>query len=104
MQLKFAVPFFATLVLAAVLIAQQPTKPQVSVHIAPSEPIRPTGDCNSNTAGYLNEDGRTALTNSEVGKFVSESLGHGYILTMYPAESNNGVFVSAECTKLMSLP
>ena len=102
MQRKLASLLLAALVCAAVLLAQQSTKPQVSVQIVPSESVRPTGDCSSNTAGYLNKDGRTVLTSSDIGKFVSDNLHHGYILTIYPTQSKNGIFVSAECTNIMS--
>jgi hypothetical protein len=102
MQRRLASLLLASLIGAAILLGQQSTRPRVSVRIAPSEPVRPRGDCKSNTAGYLNKDGRTALTNSEIGKFVSENLAHGYVLTMYPAETNNGIFVSAACTNVMS--
>ena len=95
---------FATLLGAVSLFAQQTDKPRIStLTVVPSEPIQPTGNCKSNTGGYLNKDGRTALTNSEIGQFVSDKLHDGYILTVYPA-TKNGIFVSAGCTNLISGP
>jgi hypothetical protein len=110
MQWKISLFFLIVLGAAEILLSQQPpkaqigaeNKPRVKVQIVPSEPILPTGDCKSSTGGYLSQDGRTVLTDSEIGKFVSENLHHGYVLTMYP-ETKNGVFVVADCTNMMVL-
>ena len=91
---------FVVLLGASVLFAEQAGKPKISnLTIVPSEPVPPTGDCKSSTAGYLNKNGKTTLKNSEIGKFISEKLHDGYVLTMYP-KTKNGIFVSAECTNV----
>jgi hypothetical protein len=85
------------------LFAQQASKPQISsVTVLPSDPVVPTGNCKSSTAGYLEQSRRRAVSNNEIGAFVSKSLHDGYILTVYPA-SKTGIFVSMQCTNTMSL-
>ncbi len=87
---SFAVPF-----------GQQPEKPHISnIAVLPSEPIMPSGDCTTSRYGYLENHGKTKLTElteAEIGKFVDSSLHSGYIITIYP-ETKRGVFVGMECT------
>jgi len=85
------------LLAGAVLFAQ--SKPEISnIGILPSEPVVPSGDCKSSTAGYLEQ---TQPTDSEIGQFVSKSLRNGYIVTVYPA-TKRGVFVAMQCTNTMT--
>lgn len=84
------------LLLAAIAFAQQPSKPQISgLTVLPSDPIVPTGDCTSSTAGYLEK-----ITDNKLGAFVSKSLHDGYIVTVYPA-TKSGIFVAMQCTNTM---
>lgn len=90
------------LLLAGTLFAQQPSKPQISgITILPSDPVVPTGDCKSSTAGYLEQSRQRTMTDQELGAFVSKSLHEGYIITVYPA-TKSGIFVAMQCTNTMS--
>jgi len=96
MQRKIALFVFAASICSAVLLAQQPSKPQISgITILPSDPIVPTGNCKSSTAGYLEK-----MTDKQIGAFVSKGLREGYIVTAYPA-TKSGVFVAMQCTNTM---
>jgi hypothetical protein len=94
MQVGRAV-FVLLLISVAATFAQQPSKPEIGrVEILPSESVVPSGDCKSSTAGYLEQN---QPTDGQIGEFVSKSLQHGYIVTVYPA-TKRGVFVNIVCT------
>jgi hypothetical protein len=69
---------------------------KVSMIGMPSEPVVP-GACKSSTAGYLEKDGRTELSEAEIGHYVVSKLRNGYILTIYP-QTQRGIFVDLDCT------
>jgi hypothetical protein len=74
-------------------LAQNQTKPSIaSIKIESSEPI-PPGTCTVSTAGYWGKNGRTVPTSKELGEFVTEFLGKGYTITIYP-RSKRGIFVT----------
>jgi hypothetical protein len=96
MTRKFALIAVVAFLSAAVLASQEASKPQIgSVTVLPSDPIVPTGDCRSSTAGYLEK-----MTEKNLGVFVSKSLHDGYIVTVYPA-TKSGIFVAMQCTNTM---
>jgi hypothetical protein len=85
----------------ATVVGQEPSKPTISsITVLPSEPIIPSGDCKSSTAGYLEKSRQRAMFDDELGTFVSKSLRDGYILTVYPA-TKTGIFVNMQCTNTM---
>lgn len=94
---------FFCIVAVVVVLAQQPSKPHVDVSLVPSEPIAASGDCKSDTGGYLlGKNNETTPTKSEIGEIVSDKLSHGYILTIYPP-TKSGIFVGARCTNVPAL-
>lgn len=52
--------------------------------------------CKISYSGYLEMDGGTKLTETEIGNFVNSNLREGYVLTIYP-QSKSGIFVNMEC-------
>jgi hypothetical protein len=95
MKISFAL---CAVILAVLPIAGQNSKPAiVSIKTLPSIAV-PNGPwaCTAGSAGYLEVNGRTKLTDSEIGKIVSQSLRDGYTLTLYP-QTKLGIFVDAEC-------
>src|ERR1700675_1550116 len=91
--------FFAFLTLSAItLLGQESNRPRISnITVLPSEPVSSSGNCTASRSGYLEKNGRTKMTQAEVGKFVNSGLHEGYVLTNYP-ESKRGLFVNLECT------
>ena len=88
----------ALLVLTLLVIhlsAQQQGKPNIRVTILPSVPI-PKGPCTTSYIGYMEKDGRTNLTNEEIGSIVSENLKLGYVVILYP-KTSRGIFMDIEC-------
>jgi hypothetical protein len=85
------------LMLAAITVSgQEFEKPRIAKIITvPSEPVLP-GNCDSSTAGYLEIEGRTTLTEVEIGRTISSYLKDGYILTVYPP-TKSGTFINLEC-------
>jgi hypothetical protein len=95
--------FCFLLIAPPLLDSQEKNKPKISsVTVLPSDPVVPSGDCKSSTAGYL-EDSRPpkAISDGELGKFVSKSLHDGYIVSIYPA-TKTGIFVTMQCTNTMT--
>lgn len=82
----------------AISYPQQPEKPSISVTIGPSEPVVPSGNCTSSRAGYLEQ---TKPSDFEIGRFVSEKLHEGYVVTIYPT-TKRGVFTYLTCTNTMA--
>lgn len=79
------------------VVAQQ-DRPQIrSITVLPSEPVVPSGDCTSSTAGYLEINNKSKLTDKQIGSAISKYLRHGYIVTAYPA-TQRGIFVALQCT------
>jgi hypothetical protein len=86
------------LLLSAISLDSQETlKPQAQIRkitVLPSEPIEPTGNCKTSTAGYLKKTSK-----AEIASFVEPSLQDGYIVTLYP-RTKSGIFVNMECTNV----
>jgi hypothetical protein len=51
--------------------------------------------CTFSTLGYLESEGRTKLTDEEVGRYVATALRDGYVVTLYPT-TERGLFVNAD--------
>lgn len=83
---------------ALTLSAQEPAKPTIAdiAAVSHDEPLAKSA-CTSSSSGYLEKDGRTKLTEAELGHFISSSLRDGYTLTLYP-ESKNGIFADMRCS------
>lgn len=98
MQRKFFLLLFTALICSVILLAQGFPKPQISnITTLPSDPILPTGNCKTGSAGYVEIDGRVELKDQEIGKYVLSRLHDGYIITLYPA-TKRGIFADLECT------
>jgi hypothetical protein len=97
MQIKF----LALVTISGLLIAQQPNKNRITVTVGPGgDPIHPS-TCKSSVLGYLEIGGRTNLTPTEMGQYVLDRIGKGFVLTIYP-ETKNGIAVSADCRNPVS--
>lgn len=97
-MLRTSVSVSVGLLLAAIAFAQQPSKPQISgITVLPSDPVVPTGNCTSSSAGYLEKSRQGNMTDQQLGEFVSKSLHDGYIVTIYPT-TKSGIFVTVQCT------
>jgi hypothetical protein len=104
MRYKLVICIACLASIAISLFAQQASKPQIgSVTVLPSDPVVPTGNCKSSTAGYLEQSRQRKMSDKEIGLFVSKSLHDGYIVTVYPA-TNSGIFVSMACTNITVKP
>jgi hypothetical protein len=95
MQTKILCFSAAALMFFNVVAGQESQKNDIKISTVPSDPI-PTGTCDSSMAGYLEKDGRTKLTDAEIGHAVSEATSKGYVVTIYP-EVKRGTFVTYEC-------
>ena len=99
MQFQFkSLMISAVMMGGAVLIAlaQQLSKPKMTIAVSPSEPIA-TGSCTVSTSGYLDLNGKTdSFTDEEIGKMIMPALRQGYVLTIYPP-TKRGIFVNQEC-------
>jgi hypothetical protein len=86
---------------AVSVFAQEVERPTITVKNLPPEPIAP---CKSSPlSGYLQmPDGRTKLSEKEVGHAVLGALKIGYTVTVYPT-TNRGVFVNYECSSVGSV-
>ena len=85
------------LLISLCLPAQESAKPTLAdiVGVSHDDPLaKPV--CGSSTSGYVEKDGRTKLTEAELGRFIRSSLRDGYTLTLYP-ESKNGIFADMRC-------
>ena len=87
--------FSAILILAA--LAQEPTRPKISITGIPPEPIQ-AGNCTYSTSGYLElANGKTVdFTDAEFGRMILPALHEGYVITLYPV-TKRGIFVNSEC-------
>jgi hypothetical protein len=92
--------FFLAITLAIPLFAggQQASKPQIGKIVGIPSDFGPSGNCTSSTQGYLTipKNGRTKLTDAEIGKAIRSDIQNGYVVTTYP-ETANGIFVDMEC-------
>jgi hypothetical protein len=96
MRIKLACGAFFVLS-TVVMLGQELERPRISkITMLPSEPVHVSGNCMASRSGYLEINGRTKLTQAEIGKFVDSSLKDGYVLTVYP-ETKRGIFVNMEC-------
>jgi hypothetical protein len=60
--------------LTVALFGQQPSKPNMTIQGAPSEPVA-TGACTSTTFGYIELNGKTAeFTDAEFGQMIMQSV------------------------------
>ncbi len=78
------------------LYGQKFQKPRIAGALTlPSEPI-PRGACTASKAGYLEKDGKTMLTERELGHAILGAIRGGYVVTIYP-ETKRGIFVRYDC-------
>jgi hypothetical protein len=97
MQIKF----LALVAISGLLIAQQSNNNRITVTVGPgNNPIHPS-TCTSSVFGYLEIGGRTNLTATEMGQYVLDRIGKGFVLTIYP-ETKDGIAVSADCRNATS--
>lgn len=76
--------------------AQQSERPQMTITVAPSEPIAP-GMCTSSTFGYLELNGKRAdFSDADFGRAIMSALRQGYVVTIYPP-TKSGVFLNQDC-------
>lgn len=89
-----------TILLTALLLlpaAAQESKPRIGrIAALPSEQPLIAATCTASRSGYLEKDGKTKITETEMATFIAVSLRDGYVLTIYP-ESKSGIFVNMEC-------
>src|SRR5580700_6475317 len=92
---------FVMVATASLLFAQQSDSPRITVSMAPGgNPIHPS-TCEKSVFGYLDIQGRTVLSPQEIGQYVIDRIGKGFIVTIYP-ETKDGIAVSAFCRKDVS--
>jgi hypothetical protein len=77
-------------------IVAQPSGPHAESITALPAAALVVGTCRSASSGYLEVNGRTELSDVEMGQYVNAALRAGEVLTLYQT-TTRGVFANSEC-------